>query len=330
MLLRLIKSNRPAGIIFLFFLMILLWLPYFIDPEPPTAVISMPLYDLLFGILQQNHIAFGIVSMAFYGLLFVLIIRFNIIHFLLEERTFMPAIFYLLLAASYPPALQLNPILVSAPFLLIALLMLIRGDEHRADPLALFNASLVLAAGSLFFAKILWFIPFLWITATIIRPLQWRGIINPILVLIMLLLFSITYYWVFRDDLSLLKSLIRENFSLSHEKFYRFETPQIILYGYLLVLIVISSIYMLSRYQFRKIIIRKLYLVLFILFVYLLLFALFIVTYTAELTALLAIPLAYLFSNYFYRRRNHWVHELFIWIWVGLLLYVHVATILAT
>ena len=327
MLLRLIKSNRPAGIIFLFFLMILLWLRYFIDPEPHTAFISMPLYDQLFGALQQRYIVAGIVSMLIYGLLFALIIRFNITHFLLEERTFMPAIFYLLLAASYPPALMLNPILVSAPFLLIALLLLIRGDEHRADPMALFNASLVLAAGSLFFAKILWFIPFLWITATIIRPLKWRGIINPILVLLMLLLFLITYYWVFRDDLSILKTLIKENLSLSQDKFYRFETPQVILYGYLLVLIVISSIHMLSRYQFRKIIIRKLYLVLFILFVYLLLFALIISTYTAELTAFLAIPLAYLFSNYFYRRTNPWIHELFIWIWIGLLVYMHTTMI---
>ena len=330
MLLGLIKSNRPAGIIFLFFLMILLWFRYFINPEPHAAVIAMPLYDLLFGTLQHNPIASGIFSMAIYGLLFALTIRFNIIHFLLEERTFMPAIFYLMLAASYPPALQLNPILVSTPFLLIALLLLIRGDEHRADPLALFNASLVLAAGSLFFLKILWFIPFLWITATIIRPLKWRGFINPILVLIMLLLFLITYYWVFRDNLALLKTLVYENLSLSSQKFYQIETPQVIIYGYLLILIIISSIHMLSRYQFRKIIIRKLYLVLFILFVYVLLFALFISTYTAELTAFLAIPLAYLFSNYFYRRKNHWVHELFIWIWVGILAYTHVASAFAS
>lgn len=328
MLLSLIKSNRPAGIIFLFFLMILLWFRYFIDPEPSMEIIAMPLYELLFATLQKNHIASGILSMAIYGLLLALIIRFNIIHFLLEERTFMPAIFYLMLAASYPFALQLNPILISTPFLLIALLLLIRGDEHRADPMALFNASLVLAAGSLFFLKMLWFIPFLWITATIIRPIKWRGIINPILVLLMLLLFLITYYWVFRDDLSLLKSLLRENLSLSYELRYRLEVPQMILYGYLLILIIISSIHMLSRYQFRKIIIRKLYLVLFILFVYVLLFALLISAYTAELTAFLAIPLAYLFSNYFYRRRNHWVHELFIWIWMGLLIYAHVSTAL--
>ncbi|MEX0982022.1 MAG: hypothetical protein WD577_05990 [Bacteroidales bacterium] len=328
MLLKLIKSNRPSGILFLFFLMILLWFRCFIDSKPHTAVIAMPLYDLLFGTLQQSHIASCIVSMLIFGLLLPLIIRFNIIHFLLEERTYMPAIFYLMLTASYPPALQLNPILISAPFLLIALLMLIRGDEHRADPMALFNASLVLAAGSLFFLKILWFIPFLWITATIIRPLKWRGIINPLLVLIILLLFSITYYWVFRDNLSLLETLLKENLSLSHERFYRLETPQMVLYGYLLILFIISSTHLLSRYQFRKIIIRKLYLVLFILFVYVLLFALFISTYTAELTAFLAIPLAYLFSNFFYRRKNHWIQELFILIWVGMLAYVHITTTL--
>ena len=328
MLLRLIKHNRPQGIIFIFFLMILLWLGTFINPETPEAITAMPLYELLFGPLRHHPIPSALVSMAIYGLLIVLIIRLNMIHFLLEERTPMPAGFFIMLAASYPPALQLSPVLVSGPFLLIALLMLIRGDEHRADPMALFNASLVLAAGSFFYLKILWFIPFLWITATIIRPLKWRGVINPILVLIMMVLFAVTNYWVFRDDISLLKALLQRNLSMPGGKLPGLETPEMILYGYLLILIIISSIHLLNRYQVRKIIIRKLYLVLFVLFIYGILFYLFISGFRSELTVILAVPLAYLISNFFYRRRNHWVHELLIWIWLGLIAWLHMATII--
>jgi hypothetical protein len=328
MLLRLIKHNRPQGIIFILFLMVLLWLNAFINPQPVGPLLGMPLYELLFGPLRHHPIPSALVSMAIYGLLIVLVIRFNIIHFLLEERTPMPAIFFIMVAATYPPALQLSPVLISAPFMLIALLMLIRGDEHRADPMALFNASLVLAAGSLFYLKILWFIPFLWITATIIRPLKWRGIINPILVLIMMILFAVTYYWVFRDNLSLLKEMLQRNLSITGGKLPRLSRPEMFLYGYLLVLIIICSIHLLNRYQVRKIIIRKLYLVLFILFIYGIIFYLFISGFRSELTVILALPVAYLFSNFFYRRRNHWIHELLIWIWLGLIAWLHIAMII--
>ncbi|MCA1746551.1 MAG: hypothetical protein LC655_02565 [Bacteroidales bacterium] len=204
MLLRIFKQNSPPAIIFIFFLMVLLWLRPFIDPVHPETVTVMPLYQLLFGALQQRPFLSNLTSLAIYALLIILILRLNLIHFLLEDRTYMPAIFFIMLAATFSPALQLNPVLVSGPFLLGALLMLIRGGEHRAEPLSLFNASLILAAGSLFYLKILWFIPFLWITATIIRPLKWRGLLNPILALGVPLLFAVTYYWVFRNDLSLL------------------------------------------------------------------------------------------------------------------------------
>ncbi len=325
MLLRIIKYNRPQGIIIIPVLMILLWINTFLNPETPEAINAMPLYEMLFRPLQAHPITSALVSMAVYVLMIILIIRFNIIHFLLEERTPMPAIFFIMLTATYPPALQPNPVLLSAPFLLIALLMVIRGDEHRADPMALFNASLILAAGSLFYLKILWFIPFLWITATIIRPLKWRGIINPILVLIMMLLFAITYYWVFRDDTSLLKDLIHRNLTMPGGRLPRLSTREMVLYGYLLILIIITSIHMLSHYQFRKNIIQKLYLVLFILFIYGILFYLFISGYRRELAVILALPLTYLFSNFFYRQRIHWFHDLLIWIWFGLIAWLYLA-----
>ena len=328
MLLRLFKNNRPPAIIFIVFLMILLWLRPFIDPVLPETVTVMPLYKLLFGTLQQSPVASGLISIAIYSLLIVLILRLNLIHFLIEDRTYMPAIFFIMLVATFPTNLQLSPVLVSGPFLLGALLLLIRGEEHRAEPLSLFNASLILAVGSLFYLKLLWLIPFLWITATIIRPLKWRGIINPLLALATLLLFAVTYFWVFRDDLSLLRELIDNNLTLSGEPLPRFETPVLVLTGYLLVLIIIASIHLLSRFQVRKIIIRKLYLVLFILFIYGCLFFLLISGFRTEVMMIVAVPVSYLFSNFFFQRRSHWIHELLIWIWLGLIAWVHLAPVI--
>ena len=154
MLLRLLKNNRLPGILFLGFLISLTWLRSFIALPEAGEVIAMPFYQLAFGFVETKKVASLIISIFVYILIMFLIIRLNILHFLLDERSYMPAAFFLLISASWPPALQLNPVLVSSPFLVMALLMLIRGEEHRAEPLALFNATLILALGSLFYLKI--------------------------------------------------------------------------------------------------------------------------------------------------------------------------------
>lgn len=320
MLLQLLKNNRTPGIIFIFVLMVLLWLKLILHPVAPPSMVSMPLYDLLFSFLQNSNTALVIVSMLFHAIMLVILVRLNVIHYMLEERSYMPATFFLLISATFPEALLLNPILISSIFLILALMTLIRGDEHRADPMALFSSALLICAGSLFYMKLIWFIPFLWITTIIIRPLQWRGIVKPLLVIIMMALFYFTFYWVLKDDLSLLPELVKENLSV-HGKRPTLTLPESILTGYLLIIIFITSFYMLNRFQAKKIIIRKIYQVLFSLFIYGMLFYLLLSGFQTAVLSLIAIPLAYLFANYFHRRRNHWAHEVLLWVWLLLIAY---------
>jgi hypothetical protein len=323
MLLRLLKNNRLPGIIFLGFLVALAWLRSFIALPAAGEVIAMPLYHLLFGAIEDTKALSLVFSIILYTIIILLIIRMNVLHFLLDDRSYMPAAFFLMISASWPPALQLNPILAGSPFVLLALLVLIRGDKHSAEPLALFNATLLLALGSLFYLKLLLFIPFLWITASVIRPLKWRGIINPLLVLVLMGLFFVTYYWVIRDELALLPGLLESNLAFSLREFPGFDTPVYLLLGYLFLLIIIASVHLLGRFQFKKIMVRKLYQVLFILFIYCLLFFVFISGFRAEVLTLTAIPIAYLLSSFFQQKNTGWLHEMVIWIWLILIFYVH-------
>ncbi|HKK62243.1 MAG TPA: hypothetical protein VJ951_06775 [Bacteroidales bacterium] len=322
MLLRLLKNNRFGGFLFIIFLMAALWLKSFIAPMPEDdPVQGMPLYDLLFGGLESRRILSSIVSILFYGLLIILVYHLNVIHFLLEGRTIMPSAFFLMVAATFPPALQINPILVSSLFFMLAIITLIRGEEHRAEPLSLFNAALFLAVGSLFYFKILYFIPFLWITASVIRPIQWRGIVNPLLVVIMTGLFHFTYYWVFKNDGSMLLDILREN-NIIGGNFENFSVSIWILLGFIFFLVIISSVYIIRRFQVRKIIVRKLYQIFFFLFIYTLLFYVAFSNYSAEIMPIFALPLAFLFSVIFIRKKNRWPYEALLWIWLGLIAYV--------
>lgn len=323
MLLRILKNNRSAGVIFISVLMILLWLKSFLHPISSDEMASMPIYDLIFGFLGSRQLASVFVSLTYYIALLIILIRLNVIHYLLDDRSFMPATFFLLISASFPSVQHINPILVSSLFLILALLILLRGEEYRADPMALFNSTLLIAAGSLFYLKLIWFIPFLWITAIIIRPLKWRGVVNPILVLLMFGIFNTTYYWVLKNDFSLFFDILRENLNMSGN-FTGFRQSEWILLGYLLVLILASSFYLLNRFQSKKIIIRKIYQVLFFLFIYSFLFYLFVSGYNTQVLSILSIPLAYLLTNYFHRKKTHWIHEILLWIWLLLIAYVQI------
>lgn len=328
MLLRLIKNNMIQGIIFIILLMVLLWLGPLFQPHLHGQVGYMPLYDILFGKIEKIKVLSVLSGILFYVLMIIFVIRLNVVHFLLEDRSNMPAVFFLLITASSPHSMLVNPVLISSVFLLLALLVMIKGVEHRADPMAIFNASLLLAAGSLFYMKILWFIPFLWITAAVIRPLKWRGLFNPFLVTGMLVLFYITYYWVFRNDLSMFPELLSGQLVPSPGEFTKPGRARLVLYGYMLLLILLSSIYLISRFQARKIIIRKLYQVFFLMFVYVLLFFFFISGYDNDVIILAAIPLSYLFSSFFFRKKNRRIHELLIWIWLVLVAWVQVEPLL--
>ncbi|MFC2090543.1 hypothetical protein ACFLT1_07165 [Bacteroidota bacterium] len=320
MLSRILKNNSLSGVFILFCLAILLWFNLFFQKEAVNIVSGMPLFELFYSIVKNNSIALTIVSLAYIGFTGVMLNRLNFVHYLLEERSFMPAAFFFMLSASLLPTQSINPVFLCSPFIIISLVLLTRGDEHQADPMAIFKAGLIIGAGSFFYLKIIWFLPILWITAAIIRPISWRGILKPILILALLALFYFTYYWVLKDDLKSLTELLAQNLSFSNS-FPGFDTKEWILSAYLTVLIIISSFYLLNSFQGKKIIIRKLYLVFFFLFLYSILFYVLISGFKTEALSISFIPLSYLFANYFNQKKRSWIREFLLWIWLLLLAY---------
>ncbi len=318
MLTRLLKNNRISGVIILAVLTVILWFRQFYLEVPASDLTGMPLYELIFSIFENHKTAIVLFSLVYIGFNGMLLNRLNLVHYLLEGRSFMPAAFFIMLCATFPSTQVINPVFIASPFFIMSLVVIIKGEEHQADPMAIFNAGLVIAAGSFFYLKILWFLPFLWITAAVIRPLGWRGLLKPFIVIGILSSFYITYYWVFKDNLNLLANLVNEELSISLAP-EKFDINQWILIAYLVLLIMISSLYMLNRFQAKKIIIRKLYLVFFFLFGYSLLFYILISGFKTQALTLLFIPVSYLYANYFNQQKNIWIHESLLWIWIVLL-----------
>lgn len=322
-LLRLLKNNRAGGAIVIFLLLLLQWMQSIITPPETKEWPTMPFYSMIFEPLQALPHLSVIIAFIIFSSIAILLVRLNVKYFLIEDRSFMPAAMFILVAGTFPALHQLNPMLIGTLFLLVTIIILFNAQEDKPDSYRIFNASLVLGFGSLFYLKLIWFIPMIWLTILIIRPLRWRELVYPLVVIAMIGLFMFTYYWVILDDLDLLSDLIQANLSLpgSYEVY---ANSWLIYIAYLLLLVIISSIYILQGVQARKIIIRKLYQVFFLMFVYAILYDLIITKLMVESFYILALPVAYLISNFFHRKRNHWMHELLLWIWIGIIVYVQI------
>lgn len=321
MLLRLLKNNRTGGILFIGVLVILLWATTFIHPLLPDSDYQMPFYLVIARLTANSPLASTLLALLVNITIAVVIVRLNIRYFLIDDRSYMPATLYLLAATANPELHRISPVLIGGLFLLITLFILFNSHDDRPDSFRIFNASLVLVAGSLFYLKLIWFVPFIWITIGYFRSIRWREIFYPIVAYGLLFLFFVTYYWVIKDDAGQFGELLRSNLAPSREK-PGFSTPWIISYGWLFFLILLASGYIIPGFQAGKIIVRKIYLVFFVLFLYSIGFYFAAATFDKDVIILVAIPVSYLLANYFHQRRTRWYHELLLWIWIGTIAYL--------
>jgi hypothetical protein len=321
MLLRLLKNNRAGGVLFIGILVALLWAASLVHPLPADSGYGMPFYLVLERMTAGAPFASAILALIVNLAIAFLLVRLNISYFLIDDRSYMPATFYLLVATANPELHHLSPVLIGSLFLLIALFILFNASDDRPDSLRLFNASLILVAGSLFYMKLIWFVPFIWFTIGYFRPIRWREVLYPITAYAMLLLFLITYYWVLKDNPAGMIELLEKTLAFHPHKPH-FETPWVISYGWLLFLIILASGYIVRGFQSGKIIVRKIYQVFFVMFLFSIVFYLLIAPFDKDAIILAAIPVSYLLANYFHQRRTRWYHEILLWIWLGTIVYM--------
>jgi hypothetical protein len=282
---------------------------------------AMPFYDLLFRPLQEYPVWNRIVAMALLLIHAWILIRISIRFGLIEFRSVMPAYFFLLFAAALPSTQQVSPAMLGFTFYILSYLILIDVHDKKPDTYSVFNAGLVLALGGMFYLKLVWFLPLIWLSLWTIRPVTGRELLYPVIAFFLLGVFLIAWYWGVLDNAVQLENLIRENLSLKrigrpvHYSVYMY-------YGFFLLLIGAASLFMIYRFQARKTVIQNIYQVMFYVFVAGILFYVFVAGFDSTSLIFIAFPVAFILSNYFHRKKNPWTHELAIWILIGLLVYM--------
>ena len=100
MLLRFFKGNSPGVIFLIAVVFTAVWISAFIHPSDVSASKfnsdPMPLYGLLTVLAAKSNFLGVVISFLMAALISFLLVNFNTTSFFINERTYLPALFYIM------------------------------------------------------------------------------------------------------------------------------------------------------------------------------------------------------------------------------------------
>jgi len=302
MLLRLFKGTGP-GVIFLIAITLgALWISAFLNPQMPELAIyetsPMPLYSIV-RFLIGNHPLLGVIfSFLIVMVMIFLITSFNTSVFFINERTFLPAVIYILLSAIFPQCQVLNPVLPSALFLMVAVMKIMETYRKPGTAFNFFDAGILISIGSLFYMNVIWFGLLVMIGIALLRTGNIKEIAISVLGLVTPYFIVAGLYYVLGKDLrAFLSDIIYNLFGESPGyTFSRFSIIVLILSG---LIILVSIVFLLMQMSSKKVKARKIF--------FLFLWAFFISlslyfslpSISVEMIWITGIPACYILAHYF-------------------------------
>ncbi len=322
-LLKIFKSNQPAAVIFMVLLGVCLWLKSFAHPVAEEVFFNnhpMPLFALLQFLLGSGF-ASKIVALTLLIITGFMMISLNSKFIFIQDRTYLPLFFLLLIAGSSRTFQQLNPVIPAAIFLLLALQRML--GTYRVDKLSLnpFEAAFLVAVASLFYAPAAFFLLMIWIAVGILRPGYWREWIYTILGFAMPYLFLYSYYYLSGKNFSIQSAALLDFMFLHYSPGIPSNSYRLFLI-YLSVLTLIAGITMIRFYPAKKILARRTFMLLFWWFLTVSGVFLLLPSVSAEILILAAIPVSYVLAHFFmYVKSRLWIQELLFDLFLGFLFY---------
>lgn len=310
-------------VIFIPLLAVLLWLrpmihtpghSYFFDVQ------TMPLYQCVLDVLPGHSLAGSFITLLFLVIQGFLLVRLNTKFIFINNRSYFPAFFFVILTSSVYDIQTLNPVVFSNFFLLLAFEKLFDSMRHeRQLAYELFSVSFFISIGVLFYPFTVFLMVVIWIGLAILRPFNWREWIFTLLGLVTPFFLIDSYsYFLFNKTPIALNSLIH-SFTMHHETI-KFQPALITLFLYFAFLGIISSIFIINSFQGKKIVQRNAYVLFLWLFLNIMAIYFFIPQASVELIYFLAIPLSYLLANYFVFIRSKFWGNIFLILLLALVL----------
>ena len=312
MILRIFKSIQPTTIVLIFVFGGLIWLRSIISPSEIVFSFEadpMPLAQLLYRFLPANTILSSILAFFLWMIHSFLLVRLNTKFVFLEERSFLPAFFFILGSGIFLPLQRMNPVIISSLLLLFAIERIFISNRQVKTVFSFFDAGLLIGIGSLFYANFIFYFAIVWLGLVLIRPFKWREWLSSVIGLVTPFVFTASYYYLRNDDIIDFFNQCIRNINLPFEYVY-FDLPVIIYLSYTGILIVVASFQMIRVFSTKKVSSRKFFKLVFWVFILTIGFYFAIPSASIELLIFLFIPVSYLLTNFFLGVKTRWLGEI--------------------
>jgi hypothetical protein len=256
--------------------------------------------------------AFVFTIISFISLLFIgfYLVRLSINYLIIQTRTQFPALFVIAISSFAFQEGVFSMAIIGAIFLLIAFYRLVGSMEKQNINYQYIDGGILLALGSMFYTNLLFFLPFLWIAQIIIRKINTRETLFAIIGLLIPYLYMLTGAYLFNYPiLDILKQIY---YKISVYNYYNDSLQFLIGIGIYLFFLIIASIFAIMKFSSKKIQSRKLYQLLFYLFLNCLAIYFAVPSSGHEIFILISIPSSLLFSIYFTECRENFINSAFL------------------
>lgn len=324
MLLKTLKSNQAYHFILLPVIAVALWIKNFLHPAGfafHAGENQMLLYQPIDFLLSKNPLADNIVALVFTLLLSFLILRLNAQYSFIRVRTFIAPTLFVLITSGIPELHAMHPVYPAALFLILAIDRIFNSFDQEKIHSEAFEAGFFLAIGSLFYLELIFFFPFLWIGFAVVRlKVNWRDFILTTIGFAFPAAAALGYYLasgqfdnltqVFESNILTPQIFLREGLSIQ------------IYIGYLVLMTILASFFLLAQYDEKKISTRKFFKVFFWIFLISVIIVFAVPAVSQEIIIISAIPLSYLIANYLTFMKHHVWGEIFLYLLVAGIIYL--------
>jgi hypothetical protein len=308
MLLKQFKRTGPLTVFLIVIVLILLWIGAFLKLKEGFSLYfdldPMPLYGVISDLTGTHPVPGLFLSFILLSVMIFLMVNLNTVFFFINERTFLPALFYILLSGLFPQYQLLNPAIISALFLMMAIKRIMESYRVQGTAYSFFDAGILISVGSLFYINLIWFGLITFIGILLLRPFNFKEILLSIIGLLTPFILAIAIYYVLgRDPFDFLNIIVYNMFEKEDEFAFNPFTIAGIAFTGLLMLMAITQLFMVIGT--KKIQSRKVFSVLLWIFIISVVVYFLIPSVSIEMIWITAIPVSYYLSHYmiFVRRK---------------------------
>jgi hypothetical protein len=316
-MLQLFKSGRAEAYILLLVIGLLAWFPAlnqtsFIEVPAKLMVGYNGLVSILFQ-FKYISILLGMIA-AFGGAL--LVNGLNETFEMRSKANQLPALIYLLFLAVFPDDHRLNPALLGNLFLMGSWWFIFA--TYRTDKCMdeIFLGALLLSIGSLVYFPLIFQFVGLLVSLAVLRPFNWKEWSVGLIGFLLPFIYLFSYYYL-TDQLGQKVHYIFVEGILDWVWDFKFTYSNILFIAFTSILFIFSLFIQLNLMNTGKVKAQKYLTTVFFNLILTFLIVVFTQYWSNSATMMLALPLSFMFANFFNQLASKFVGELLLWLMIA-------------